>query len=169
MSNDDLKDMHADHKDKKDILLWSSVVPDSQKKRAHSPDPEENDKRARYDKYLDKMTEVEMIEAELAEKHSGGSFTDEQLRSWAHLIQMKKWGSYDTPPKKHFFLGFPSVLDRHLKFLGARLVLMVYHLEKKSTYEGSVFNSSFNYTSFLRKVVSTNNSMMTCSQPLWEM
>ena len=103
MSNDDLKDMYADHKDKKDILLWSSVVPDSQKKRAHSPDPEENDKRARYDKYLDKMTEVEMIEAELAEKHSGGSFTDEQLRSWAHLIQMKKWGSYDTPPKKRFF------------------------------------------------------------------
>ena len=49
---------------------------DIQRKRAHSPDPDENGKRARYDKYLDKMTEVEMIEEELNEKHPDGVYSN---------------------------------------------------------------------------------------------
>ena len=55
----------------------------------------------RYDKYLDKMTEVEMIEQELKDKHT--QYSDEQIRSWAHLIQMKKHASYDHPPNKRFW------------------------------------------------------------------
>lgn len=101
-STDDLKDMYSAHRDKKEILLWSRYS-DVPRKRAHSPDPDENEKRARYDKYLDKMTDVEMIEEELVEKHLNGEYSKEQLRSWAHLIQMKKHTSYNTPPNKRFW------------------------------------------------------------------
>ena len=83
-SIDDLKNMYHVHKGKTKILLWSSHL-EVQRKRAHSPDVYENGKRARYDKYLDSMTEVQLI------------------RSWAHLIQMKKHSSYDTPPNKRFW------------------------------------------------------------------
>ena len=47
------------------------------------------------------MTEVEMIEEELKDKHT--QYSDEQIRSWAHLIQMKKHTSYDHPPNKRFW------------------------------------------------------------------
>lgn len=89
VSAGDLKDMYDVHRAKREILLWASML-DVQKKRAHSPDPESSEKKARYDKYLDNMTEVEMIEEELAEKHAGDPYSKEQIRSWAHLIQMKK-------------------------------------------------------------------------------
>lgn len=89
-STDDLKDMYSVHRGKDEILLWSLSQPDGNRKRMHSPDAEESGKRARYDKYLDTMTHVESIEEDLREKHPNGQFTDEQLRSWAHLIQMKK-------------------------------------------------------------------------------
>ena len=101
-SIDDLKDMYGVHKGKTEILLWSSHL-EVQRKRAHSPDADENGKRARYDKYLDSMTEVQLIEEDLIERHPDGQYTDEQLRSWAHLIQMKKHSSYDTPPNKRFW------------------------------------------------------------------
>ena len=48
------------------------------------------------------MVEVSSIEEKLKEKHSG-RYTDEQLRSWAHLIQMCKHNSYEEPPDKPFF------------------------------------------------------------------
>ena len=51
-------------------------------------------------RYLDVMTEVEAME-DLRQKHiDGGMYSEEQLRSWAHLIQMKKHASYETPPNK---------------------------------------------------------------------
>ena len=97
----DLKDMYTVHQGKPDILLWAQRC-DATRKRAHTPD-EETAKRTRYDKYLDKMTEVEMIEEELKGKHTDDQYTDEQIRSWAHLIQMKKHSSYDCPPNKRFW------------------------------------------------------------------
>ena len=51
------------------------------------------------------MAEIATIEDELQEKHSG-KYTDQQLRSRAHLIQMKKHSSYDEPPDKPFFRSF---------------------------------------------------------------
>ena len=101
-SIDDLKDMYRVHKGKTEILLWSLHL-EVQRKRTHSPDADENGKRARYDKYLDSMTEVQLIEEDLIERHPDGQYTDEQLRSWTHLIQMKKHSSYDTPPNKRFW------------------------------------------------------------------
>lgn len=32
-------------------------------------------------------------------EHADGTYTELQLRSWAHLIQMKHHSSYDTPPQ----------------------------------------------------------------------
>ena len=58
-------------------------------------------KASRYDSHVDKMAEVASIEDKLQE-HSG-EYSDQQLRSWAHLIQMNKHLSYDEPPDKPFF------------------------------------------------------------------
>ena len=50
--------------------------------------------------------EVQVIEDKLKEVHNKDRakvFSDEQLRTWAHLIQMGKHSSYDTPPDKPFW------------------------------------------------------------------
>lgn len=50
------------------------------------------------------MSEVELIFEKLDEMHDGtGQYTKEQLRSWAHMLQMRKHDSYEVPPKKPFF------------------------------------------------------------------
>ena len=106
---DDLNDLYSVYDGKKEILLWCYTSDQAPKKRAHSPDVDGDDdarkrtKSTRYDKFMDKMTEVEAIEADLREKHADGPYTEPQLRSWAHLIQMKKHNSYDTPPNKGFW------------------------------------------------------------------
>ena len=50
------------------------------------------------------MSEVESIIEKLEERHgSNGGYTPEQIRFWAHMLQMKKYTSYDQPPNKPFF------------------------------------------------------------------
>ncbi len=104
-SPDDLIDMYTIHGRKKEILLWCLTADQGQKKRAQSPssDGAPAQKRSRYDTHVGKMTEVEEIEASLRQKHAGGPYSEEQLRSWAHLIQMQKHSSYDVPPNKPFW------------------------------------------------------------------
>lgn len=59
-SQEDLNDMYATHEGKKEILLWCYQQDRSQKRRANSPDGDtDGQKRSRYDKQLDMMTEVE--------------------------------------------------------------------------------------------------------------
>ena len=101
-SDEDLSDMYTVYEGKKEVLLWCCIEQGS-KRRAESPSDSEAPKRSRYEKQLDKITEVEEIEEILRKKHSGGPYSEEQLRSWAHVIQMKKHSSYDTPPNKPFF------------------------------------------------------------------
>ena len=48
------------------------------------------------------MSEVEKIVVSLTEKHSK-DYTVEQIRAWAHMVQMGKHLSYDEPPEKPFF------------------------------------------------------------------
>ena len=108
-STEDLEDMYRVHRGKVEILLWCNASDQASRKRAHSPDVEEESegrkhaKSSRYDKFTDKMTEVEAIETELRELHADGMYSEHQLRSWAHLIQMKKHSSYDNPPDKPFW------------------------------------------------------------------
>ena len=48
------------------------------------------------------MREVEEIEDDLSSKHEG-KYTEEQIRMWAHLIQMNKHTSYEKPSNKKFW------------------------------------------------------------------
>ena len=92
----------------KDITLWCFGRDETTSKRPHSPDQESQSQkvpRSSHDDYTKKMTEVEDIELKLREKHDG-NYTEEQLRAWAHLIQMKKHSSMDVPPDKPFWRGF---------------------------------------------------------------
>ena len=51
---------------------------------------------------LIKWTEIQLVAEELKERHGKFSFTNEQFTAWAHMLQIKKHDSYDTPPKKAF-------------------------------------------------------------------
>lgn len=105
-SDNDVSQMYDDHKGKKEILLWAysreaestSLAPPPSSKRHHSS----TDGRGQAENIASKLTEVEEIYDTLSEKHST-TYTVEQLRAWAHLIQMKKHCSYDHPPEKPFF------------------------------------------------------------------
>ena len=48
------------------------------------------------------LDEVDTVYHELADKHSG-KFDADRLRMWAHLINMGKHSSFDTPPDYPFF------------------------------------------------------------------
>ena len=79
---DDLNDLYSVNNGKKEILLWCYTSDQAPMKRAHSSDVDGNDdaqkrtKSSRYDKFMDKMTEVEAIEADLREKHVDGPYTE---------------------------------------------------------------------------------------------
>lgn len=49
------------------------------------------------------MAEHCTIVDELETRHTSGKFSPEQLRAWAHLIQLKNHVSDDKPPDKPFF------------------------------------------------------------------
>ena len=108
----DVTDMYKAHQGKKEILLWCYSKGSSHggaQKRPLSPNSDDNSrppKSSRYTNHLEKMTEVQVIEEKLKEKHNKDGakiFSDEQIRTWAHLIQMGKHSSYDVPPDKPFW------------------------------------------------------------------
>ena len=106
-SDEDLREMYVKFRGK-EITLWCFGRDETPQKRPHSPDKENQPKKVprsgRYDEYTRKMTEVEDIELKLREKHDG-QYTEEQLRAWAHLVQLKKHSSMDVPPDKPFWRG----------------------------------------------------------------
>ena len=48
---------------------------------------------------MKKMEAVDGINKYLEEKFRG-KYMPEQLRAWAHMIDLKKYSSYDEPPNK---------------------------------------------------------------------
>ena len=101
----DIEDMYKEHCGKKMITLWFYTDEAKKgKKRAHSPIEVEAAKRAknRTVAHSEKAEEVETIVKELKEKHTG-TYTEEKLRAWAHLIQMDKHKSYSQPPDMPYF------------------------------------------------------------------
>ena len=112
----DIADMYKAHQGKKEILLWCySRSQGGAKKRPLSPDSEGSSKPpklSRYTNHVEKMTEVQEIEEKIKELHNKGGtkvFSDEQIRTWAHLIQMGKHSSYDFPPDKPFWRNHRNV------------------------------------------------------------
>ena len=113
--DNDLATMYTAHRLKKKIVLWIKeelprvTVP---KKRSQLtidvdedlavPGSSKHTGPSKYTKQIQKMNELEDIVDQLSEKH-GEDFTPEQVRTWAHMIQMKKHISYENPPDKPFF------------------------------------------------------------------
>ena len=105
----DIEDMYKEYKGKKEITLWFYANAHSEeqtkkgKKQSHSPGTDESTKRAcRTAAHPQKMEEVEEVLEELKDKHAG-TYTEEKLRAWAHLIQMMKHKSYSQPPDMPYF------------------------------------------------------------------
>ena len=61
-------------------------------------------KTSRYESQMLKVSAFVNIYKRLDEKFIGKS-TPEQLRAWAHMIELKPHDSYDEPPDKPFFVG----------------------------------------------------------------
>jgi hypothetical protein len=105
-SDDDLAEMYGLFQGKKELTLWTfAAVENSPARKRQSTDDDENPKskkRSRYEDHVDKMAEVDEIHDKLREKHKE-KYTDEQLRTWAHLFQMKKHHSLEVAPNKPFF------------------------------------------------------------------
>ena len=112
-SHADLTTMFSEYRGKRCILLWIKCQKPSVTKRSRptSPDMGASEdvqvpkaKRAgpAYSAHMKNLHEVEEILETLKQKHEE-NFTPEQLRTWAHMIQMKKHSSYDTAPDKPFF------------------------------------------------------------------
>lgn len=59
-------------------------------------------KKSRYSSHAEKILQVESIEEEILEKH-GETYSKEQVRAWAHLIQMGKHDSTADAPNKPFW------------------------------------------------------------------
>ncbi len=102
-TEEDVLTMYDEYKSRKSIILWMKSVSKVKRKRdSTTSDAAPKPKRSSYDSHLDKMSEVEEIVEELKNKHDS-KYTPEQLRAWAHMIQMSKHSSYDHPPDKPFF------------------------------------------------------------------
>ncbi len=116
--------MYNEYRGRKEIIFWikintpsqsKSTRKDASQKRQNSVDKadESSSKRKKsdgsgagmsYQGHLSKMSEVEEIVEDIEQRHGGNNvFTAEQMRVWAHMIQMKKHASYDEAPDKPFF------------------------------------------------------------------
>ena len=108
-NDSDLKAMYNAHNKKKVINLWCYTEKKCSrgKKRSRSP----GDEKASSSKYESHSTKrlalVDDIYEKLQDKHKG-KYSPEQLRTWAHLLQMGKHESYEEPPDKPFFRGKKS-------------------------------------------------------------
>ena len=105
-TDDDIKDMYREYSGKKEILLWchGKGKPDEGKTSKRScPDSETGTKGSKvprttnYEMHRQKLDEVQEIREDLMKRHAG-KYTPEQLGAWAHLLQMGRHDSRDTPP-----------------------------------------------------------------------
>lgn len=111
-TNDDLAMMYNCYNGKRCVMLWVKCVKERPLKRpisssggsngTESDIPKTKRTSPGYMSHMKNMAEVEEILETLTQKHED-NYTPEQLRAWAHMIQMKKHSSYDTAPSKPFF------------------------------------------------------------------
>lgn len=109
VDDDDLSSMYEIFKARKNFMLWIKCQVKSKKRPVSTsagsgaiggPNPKRSG--SVYDSSLRKMHEVDIIMAELEEKHKMG-YSKEQIRCWANMIQIKQHESYEIPPNKPFF------------------------------------------------------------------
>ena len=130
-SDEDLKDMYEVFAGKNEIMLWcyfsqqSSSAVSGKRTRVHSeeqtssnPPPSKVPRTTNHHHHQAKMDELDdIIYYSLTEKHEK-MYSPEQLRAWAHLLQMNKHDSYDEPPNKPFFRNRKSHRGDDGKLLG---------------------------------------------------
>ena len=132
-SNEDVKEMIKTHKGCS-VILWcynckKSVAPTASsnkqgnRSRSRSPhcskskDKSSSSKSApaktsRYESQMQKISAIDDIYKRLDEKQRG-KYTPEQLRAWAHMIDLKKHSSYDEPPNKIRKRRFSVLGNKH--------------------------------------------------------
>lgn len=107
----DIEDMYREYRaaGKTELILWCdghTQTSGSTNKRSTSGCSEPvTHKKARTscdDLNSKTLDEVDVVFNELDEKHNG-KFSVEQLRMWAHLVNMGKHTSLDVPPDQPFF------------------------------------------------------------------
>ena len=111
--DDDLQEMYRLNENRNEIMLWcytceqSGSEIKSTRKRSASKDQDEGGPakaKAKRQSCAEKISEVEAIVKELQEKHNS-QYSVEQFNAWAHMLHLKKHGSYDTPPDLPYFRG----------------------------------------------------------------
>ena len=118
----DVKEMYAKHQGKKKINLWcysqsKKAAAPKKGKRSNSPVASGSGCSSKYNSHLQNIEKVDEVYDQLQEKHKG-KFSPEQLRTWAHLVQMGKHGSTEEPPDKPFFRGQKRSADSRPKTAG---------------------------------------------------
>ncbi len=127
--DEDVSRMYQQYRGRKEIVLWVKIQSKTKKQpikgtcgqkrlsvsedgsNAKSPPIKKAKKDTlpqkggpNYGKHLQKMSELDDIVEELNAKHQdSGKYTAEQIRVWAHMLQMQKHDSYVYPPAKRFF------------------------------------------------------------------
>ena len=97
--------MYAEDYKKKYFLLWMRCLKTRKRRLSDSTTPNHSKPKRSgsvYESTVQKMHEVDVIAEVLGDKHKG-TYSPEQIRCWANMIQIKNHTSYDTPPKKPFF------------------------------------------------------------------
>ena len=133
--DEDVEEMYRQYRGRKEIVLWVKMITAPQKKQksgttcrkrlsmpGDDSDEELPSKRAKgsestsshkcgsnYGKHLKKMTEVDSIVEDLKTLHDESrKYSPEQIRVWAHMLEMGKHDSYNSPPAKPFFKSAKS-------------------------------------------------------------
>ena len=119
MTDCDVTEMLKIHKEGAEITVWC-YGKSTRRSRSRSPVSRSSESTAEsstrtakkptaskpscYESHLQKMSEVDDVYKKLDKQHKE-KYSDEQLRAWAHLIQLDKHNSYEDPPDKPFFCG----------------------------------------------------------------
>ena len=145
------------------------------KKRPLSPDSESSSKPPKLSWYTNQCWEDNRSPRDRTKKLrscttiKGGTkvFSNEQIRTWAHLIQMGKHSSYIFPPDKPFWRNRRQISSGESSTTSAtpdrsKLQLSPYHLARELALEAGVWSNSSDYTNSWRKGGLARLNMMKC-------
>jgi len=128
--DDDIRNMYDEYQGRREIIMWMKIckrvhshsksttdvgsrkrqssvdyAEDSSSKWLKSGESEQRRAGSKYQGHISKMNEVDEIIQDLENRHGESKvYSTEQIRVWAHMIQMKQHISYDDPLIKPFFL-----------------------------------------------------------------
>ena len=98
-NDDDIAEMYETHSGNRTICLWCYTHA-----RKVSTGKSKASSGSKFEQHSEKLSDVDEICAKLSEKHKG-EYSKDQLRAWAHMINMGKYESYDEALDKPFWRG----------------------------------------------------------------